>query len=272
MFSVSGKMRNFAGVFRKFSTMLDLTQKLLVTCKHKSDRTIKKLTLRLSGRFPKGHQLYDGPYHGGHACYSYYTNSEGVRVFNGLFRFQQSYVNRDSCMVRSVARGSFKNGKKDGTWSFLYKEMNRKVRLTIDFVGGRVSGPVLYDMKEKDMSGRPARTKLIFNTFDGQMTGELKGLFRGNRFMAMVDPLGKPDGQWVSDRSDREHGEWQEVEQWSHGQLVQAERNMFAYGRKESMRPYMSQQVNMVIDSINHMMLTIVRHGSHGGLMYVQTA
>lgn len=55
-------------------------------------------------------------------------------------------------------------------------------------------------------------------------------------------------------------------------QLVQAERNMFAYGRKESMRPYMSQQVNMVIDSINHMMLTIVRHGSHGGLMYVQTA
>lgn len=232
----------------------------------------RKIRYRISGLMPKGHQLYDGPYHGGRAVYSYYLDSDQMRVFDGLFRYENMFINRDNTKVINEARGSFRNGLKHGTWNFFCKDADRKMRLTVHYVGGKVDGEIVYESEEQDINSRPSHTKLFLSIMNGLPIGEVVGMVKGNTFRGMLDKLGMPHGAWISNREDTENGEWQEVEHWNHGRLESAERNLFTYGRREQMRPYMRNQVNWIIESINQAVLPIVRHGSTGRLMYVCTA
>lgn len=235
-----------------------------------------KLKLRLAGRFnsdSKAHYFYEGPYHGGESFYSYYFDDEGMRVFDGPFHYHYSCISSYGGVFRNEAQGQFKNGLKDGKWTFFYKSDTHKMKLTVDYVKGNIEGHINYEEHKMNMvQDKASKTKIAFNSSHRKPIGAVDGFMHGFKFRAQLDSEGLPHAEWFNDIFDKQHGEWKAVEVWNHGHLEKAERRLFTYGRKEAITPYMCQKLNELIDEINHTMLCIVQHGSLGGLSYIPVA
>ena len=228
------------------------------------------LRLRLKRFFSpnkRTHYLYDGPYYGGKSSYSYYLDSDETRILDGPFEFR---LNSDRCpgdIHRSVVRGSFVDGLKNGLWTFFYRSDDKKLKLTVNFLNGLIDGKVNFEQVEDNSDkDEPSSTKLSFVANQRHIVGEVCGLLRNFKFCAMLDDNGRPHKTWSRKCYDRENGEWRIVEEWNHGHLEKAERQMTIYGRTERINPSLCQQLNELIDNINNNMLSIVQHGSLGGL------
>lgn len=237
---------------------------------------LKKLRLRFQDYFrhySQAHHYYDGPYHGGQSFYSYYLDDEGMRVFDGPFRYQLSSISPYGKAFRNEAEGSFLNGLKDGKWHYLFKSDTHRMKLTVDYVKGNIDGYLYYEEYNANMvQNKASKTKISFRSSKRRLIGEVVGLFQGHKFKARLDAEGLPHDKWSTAVNDKEHGDWEAVEVWNHGHLEKAERRLFTYGRKEAITPYMCQKLNQMIDEINHSMLCIVKHGSLGGLSYIPVA
>lgn len=237
------------------------------------NKRLKQMYFRVTGNLNHGHEMYDGPYHGGRACYVYFIGPDGLRVFDGPFHYRMSYVTRDGDVVTEEAKGRFLKDKKDGVWCFKYRSLKRRVKLTIRFYRGNINGDVIYELDELDsIPSSASKTKLKLQTTFGRLTGLVSGVMHGTPFKALLDELGMPNGQWVRELKDNVNGPWSVIETWNHGRLVEAQRHYLTYGRRETARASMSQQLNMVIDYINHDLKSMVGHGSNSELAYIHAA
>ena len=61
-------------------------------------------------------KTYSGSYDGGKATYTYIENEDGSRIYQGDFSWEKSIKYRDL-----TAKGTFKDGKRDGLWVFTSK-------------------------------------------------------------------------------------------------------------------------------------------------------
>lgn len=229
-----------------------------------------KMKLRLKRVFNGGikkHRLYEGPYHGGKSSYSYYVDDNNLRVFDGPFHLRLSSLNRYGKEVQSMARGNFIDGLKNGGWCYFYKSDQKRLKLNADFVNGLIDGKLQFESFDStNISNVPTRTCLTFTVNRRRLVGEISGFLHGYRFNGYLDEDGRPHDQWISHVFDEYNGEWRIVEEWYHGSLVKAERQMITYGRNEHIRSSMCHQLNELIDEINNVMLPIMQHGSLGGL------
>ncbi|MCR5269827.1 MAG: hypothetical protein K6D91_02275 [Prevotella sp.] len=215
----------------------------------------------------KSHHLYEGPYYGGKASYSYYVDNDNMRVFDGPFHLRLSTLNRYAKEVQSMARGSFIDGLKNGSWCYFYKSDRRRMKLNVEYVKGLIDGKLHFETFDSDnIKNVPKRTSLTFFVHHRRLVGEINGFLHGFRFHGLLDEDGRPHNLWSCNVFDEFNGEWRVVEEWYHGRQVKAERQMVTYGRNERVDSNMYHQLNELIDDINNVMLPIMQHGSLGGL------
>ena len=155
---------------------------------------LQKLRLKLQDRFrhySQTHHYYDGPYHGGQSFYSYYLDDEGMRVFDGPFRYQLSSISPYGKAFRNEAEGSFLNGLKDGKWHYFFKSDTHRMKLTVDYVKGNIDGYLYYEEYNANMvQNKASKTKISFRSSKRRLIGEVVGLFQGHKFKARLDADG----------------------------------------------------------------------------------
>src|SRR5579863_6751072 len=67
-------------------------------------------------------KTYTGPFENGTATYQYYENEKLERIYQGNFSYKQPGV---------IVTGKFKNNKREGTWKFIIKGNDVKVKSDI---------------------------------------------------------------------------------------------------------------------------------------------
>jgi|GEM_PF-6445581 len=92
-------------------------------------------------------KTYIGAYEGkstkGNSTYKYYDGSNGDRIYNGLFIYQD----KDKSIQ---IKGFFKNGKKDSIWTWIVNEKRHLTPYTLfgDRISGMISGKYKYGNRE----------------------------------------------------------------------------------------------------------------------------
>ena len=167
-------------------------------------------------------KTYSGVYEGGKATYTYYEDENGERVKHGKF----SYNNVDkgigvgggmsvSYATTISASGNYKNGLKDGKWTYKNKTAGGGVvfsdfSVVVNYVDGRMEGSLTnegttFQMKNNRITGQVRKVKKTQNE-DWTMSGQF-------------DEDGFPDGTWT--KNYQSYGNlYVDTEKYVHGLLV----------------------------------------------------
>ena len=185
---------------------------------------ISTLLLMLMTQVSIGQTLktYSGLYEGGQATYTYYEDENGGRVKHGKFTYNKSDkgvgvergMNIPYTKILS-ASGNYKNGVKDGTWTYEDKTEGGKIKFAgfsaiINYVNGRMEGTLVHEgamfqMKNNRITGPVKKTERTQNQ-DWTISGQF-------------DDDGFPDGNWKKDYK-LNGNPYVDTEKYVHGLLV----------------------------------------------------
>ena len=167
-------------------------------------------------------KTYSGLYEGGQATYTYYEDENGGRVKHGKFTYNKSDkgvgvergMNIPYTKILS-ASGNYKNGVKDGTWTYEDKTEGGKIKFAgfsaiINYVNGRMEGTLVHEgamfqMKNNRITGPVKKTERTQNQ-DWTISGQF-------------DDDGFPDGNWKKDYK-LNGNPYVDTEKYVHGLLV----------------------------------------------------
>lgn len=167
-------------------------------------------------------KTYSGLYEGGQATYTYYEDENGKRVKHGKFTYNKSDKGVDMKRGMNIpytkilsASGNYKNGVKDGTWTYEDKTDGGKIKFAgfsaiINYVNGRMEGTLVHEgamfqMKNNRITGPVKKTKKTLNE-DWTLSGQF-------------DDDGFPDGNWKKDYI-LDGNPYVDTEKYVHGILV----------------------------------------------------
>ena len=167
-------------------------------------------------------KTYSGLYEGGKATYTYYEDENGERVKHGKFAYNKANEGigvgggmNIAYSTATSASGNYKNGIKDGKWTYKDKTAGGGVTfadfsVVINYVNGRMEGTLnnageLFQMKNNRITGQVKRIKKTRNE-----NWTLSGQF---------DDDGFPDGTWT--KSYQSYGNlYTDTEKYVHGLLI----------------------------------------------------
>ena len=167
-------------------------------------------------------KTYSGLYEGGQATYTYYEDENGERVKHGKFTYNKCDKKVDVERGMSIpytkilsASGNYKNGVKDGTWTYEDKTDGGKIKFAgfsaiINYVNGRMEGILVHEgamfqMKNNRITGPVKKTKKTLKE-DWMLSGQF-------------DDDGFPDGNWKKDYK-LDGNLYVDTEKYVHGLLV----------------------------------------------------
>lgn len=185
---------------------------------------ISTLLMTLAAQASVGQTLktYSGLYEDGKATYTYYEDENGERVKHGKFTYNKTDkgIGVGGGMAVSYATtisasGSYKNGMKDGKWTYKNKTAGGSITFAnfsavVNYVDGRMEGPLnnsgaIFQMKNNRITGQVKKVKQNQNE-----NWSLSGQF---------DEEGFPDGTWV--KNYKSYGNlYVDTEKYVHGLLV----------------------------------------------------
>lgn len=167
-------------------------------------------------------KTYSGLYEDGKATYSYYEDENGERVKHGKFTYNKtqkgvgvgvgaiggasiSYTGTD------FASGNYKDGIKDGTWTYKSKVTGGKIvfgnfAAVINYVNGRMEGTLNYDGK-------------IYQMKNNRITGQVKKSDEDWTISGQFDEDGFPDGTWTK-KYQSGGNLYVDTEKYVHGLLI----------------------------------------------------
>lgn len=180
------------------------------------------MTLTVQASVGQTLKTYSGVYEGGKATYTYYEDENGERVKHGKFSY--SNVNKGigvgggmsvSYATTISASGNYKDGLKDGKWTYKNKTAGGGVvfsdfSVIVNYVDGRMEGTLTnkgttFQMKNNRITGQVRKVKKTQNE-DWTMSGQF-------------DEDGFPDGTWT--KNYKSYGNlYVDIEKYVHGILV----------------------------------------------------
>ena len=170
---------------------------------------------------PKALQTYSGDFEYGKATYTYTLNEKGERVYEGNFRYAD---------YSTQAEGRFKNGRKNGLWTYRTAD----TRIEANYKEGVRHGSYTY-RRAQTQNRHALNIDLTFA--NGQLTG--KASISGEilycdtgALTGQTDAQGHADGEWTFDTtSSEETVRYRTV--YSHGDFVRSSVHHDATGRTE---------------------------------------
>ena len=167
-------------------------------------------------------KTYSGLYEDGKATYTYYEDENGERVKHGKFTYNKtqkgvgvgvgaiggasiSYTGTD------FASGNYKDGIKDGTWTYKSKVTAGKIvfgnfSAVINYVNGHMEGTLNYDGK-------------VYQMKNNRITGQVKKSDKDWTISGQFDEGGFPDGTWT--KNYKSYGNiYVDTEKYVHGLLI----------------------------------------------------
>ena len=169
-------------------------------------------------------KTYSGLYKNGKATYTYYEDENGERVKHGKFTYNK--VDKGigvgvgggmniSYATTISASGNYKNGVKDGTWTYKNKTAGESITFAdfsavINYADGRMEGTlnnagIIFQMRNNRITGQVKKIKKTRNE-DWTLTGQF-------------DEEGFPDGTWT--KNYKSYGNlYEDTEKYVHGLLV----------------------------------------------------
>lgn len=167
-------------------------------------------------------KTYSGLYKNGKATYTYYEDENGERVKHGKFTYNK--VDKGigvgggmniSYATTISASGNYKNGVKDGTWTYKNKTAGGGITFAdfsavINYADGRMEGTLnnagtIFQMKNNRITGQVKKVMKTQNE-DWTLTGQF-------------DEEGFPDGTWT--KNYKSYGNlYEDTEKYVHGLLV----------------------------------------------------
>lgn len=167
-------------------------------------------------------KTYSGLYEDGKATYTYYEDENGERVKHGKFTYSKADKGLGvgggmavSYATTMSASGNYKNGMKDGKWTYKNKTAGGSITFAdfsadINYVDGRMEGTlsnagVIFQMKNNRIIGQVKKVK---NTQNENWT-----------MIGQFDEEGFPDGTWT--KNYKSYGNlYVDTEKYVHGLLV----------------------------------------------------
>ena len=167
-------------------------------------------------------KTYSGLYKNGKATYTYYEDENGERVKHGKFTYNK--VDKGigvgggmniSYATTISASGNYKNGVKDGTWTYKNKTAGGGITFAdfsavINYADGRMEGTLnnagtIFQMRNNRITGQVKKVTKTRNE-DWTLTGQF-------------DEEGFPDGTWT--KNYKSYGNlYEDTEKYVHGLLV----------------------------------------------------
>ena len=192
-------------------------------------------------------KTYNGPYRSGNLTYTYYEDENGERVRHGKFIYTFS---------SSTVSGSYKNGLKNGRWTYKDISSNWKITKSIDFFDGNREGYISNTTQERNGAAHTERYQMKNNRLIGMVK------MKDNKIDAcgQFDDDGFPDGLWVNKYKDAYDGSIiTETEEYVHGVLVSKQKKNEATGKiwrlkfrlepRKFIAAYNSDNDTVVVDS-----------------------
>lgn len=184
--------------------------------------SIVLMTLAVQSCMSQTLKTYSGMYEGGKATYTYYEDENGERVKHGKFSY--SNINKGigvgggmsvSYATTISASGNYKDGLKDGKWTYKNKTAGGGVVFSdfsaiVNYMDGHMEGTLTnkgttFQMKNNRITGQVRKVKKTQNE-DWTMSGQF-------------DEDGFPDGTWT--KNYKSYGNlYVDIEKYVHGILV----------------------------------------------------
>lgn len=153
----------------------------------------------------QGIKSYKGNFENGTATYQYYENQQMERVFHGTFQYKGTVTGGVKGKSTLKVNGSFKDNKKDGSWTFVLADPDPKGNtetVTGNFVNGSMDGN-WTSTATANLTKKITR-KTVANFKDNKLTGQLsfeytvKNLkdFSSISFIGYLDDSSYFDGIW----------------------------------------------------------------------------
>lgn len=185
---------------------------------------ISTVLIMLAAQASMGQTLktYNGLYEDGQATYTYYEDENGERIKHGKFTYNKADKGIGVGGGMSVsyattisASGNYKNGMKDGEWTYINKTTGGGITFSdfsavVNYVDGRMEGALnnaetTFQMKNNRITGQVKKAKKTQNE-DWTMSGQF-------------DEEGFPDGTWS--KSYKSYGNlYVDTEKYVHGLLI----------------------------------------------------
>lgn len=180
------------------------------------------MTLAVQASVGQTLKTYSGLYEDGKATYTYYEDENGERVKHGTFSYNKGNkgIGVGGGMAVSYATtisasGNYKNGIKDGKWTYKNKTAGGSITFAdfsavVNYVDGRMDGPLnnsgtIFQMKNNRITGHVKKVKKTQNE-DWSLSGQF-------------DEEGFPDGIWT--KNYKSYGNlYVDTEKYVHGLLV----------------------------------------------------
>lgn len=150
----------------------------------------------------KGKNVYSGRYLNGEAVYWYDESAEG-RIYNGSFKFTQSYYDFPNDKIKMSIRGLYRENNKTGVWNFTNRRNGESCELKVEYSNGQHNGIYQYKSvgKSNSINFKSGVSFLHITMHNGHPIGEIKGSFGNGHFKGFCDDMGVPDGTWSMDLS-----------------------------------------------------------------------
>ena len=167
-------------------------------------------------------KTYSGLYEGGKATYTYYEDENGERVKHGKFSFSKGDKGIGvgggmsiSYATTISASGNYKNGVKDGKWTYKNKTVGGGI-VFADF-------SVVVNYVDGKMDGTLTNEGIIFQMKNNRITGQVKKIEKTQNedwtISGQFDEEGFPDGIWT--KNYKSYGNlYVDTEKYVHGLLV----------------------------------------------------
>ena len=216
---------------------------------------IKTMFKHLSRRIPIGHKYYNGPYHDGHATYTYFPDGN-QNIFDGRFRFSSGHGG-----ITLTAKGFFANDMKDGEWMMEKWSKQRIVTASANYSAGSLNGALVCEVEEL-MIGCSILWDVRVNIVDGMVTGDMTGTINGSELEGAFDEQGWPHGYWLLTTSDK-YGEVinVECEVWLHGVLTDSWIEINHNKQKPTQAVGLFNRIKYMLQNDAQPLLDIIRHG-----------
>jgi hypothetical protein len=222
---------------------------------------VSRFITRLLTNIPEGHEFYSGEFGRGEADYVYIQTPEG-HVLDGDFQYQ-CYIDDDSY---ERAEGEFEQNAKSGYWSLYSKTIDGHSQVRAFFVGGVLSGDLLFSMLD---TTRNVAADLTLSVFDGEICGRITGhMAGGGIFSGLCDDNGYPDGVWKLEMKEGRKTVLTQREVWSHGRLIEAYEEDADKHRKP-LEPCLRESINTLLMNDVTRLLHIIPQGIKDDILHV---
>lgn len=211
-------------------------------------------------------EKYSGKYENGTAEYEYYENNEFERIFNGYFNYKGRISIDFQGACDFIIKGSYKNNKKDGKWSYTISDGVYKETIIGQYKEGLMNESWLYEAinskqglhkkSEVTFSNNKLTGKFYYNgkvNLDGTITNALiNGFFNDS---CQIDSI------WKITYIDWYNGniEYEDIQKYKDGVLYWRLKRVKSTGEiiekidnSDFINNFNSQTNTMVVDNIEY--------------------